>query len=176
MLSPPRIANAPCPTRPHEHMRRISLTVLCFGFTALLATTREAPGEGTPLPARGEPYAGAERCGGCHAQAYRFWREKDPHARAHLSLPPERRRDPKCTGCHSPDPGALVLGVQCESCHGAGRAYAVDFIMKDKALATVMGLRDANEARCQTCHVGHGTKAARFDYAAKVRAIVHWKK
>lgn len=157
-------------------MRRIPVIVVLLGLAAAFALPGAAPGEQPPLPTRGESYVGAERCAGCHMDAYRFWRDKDPHARAHLSLPPERRADPKCTLCHSPDPGGRLVGVQCESCHGAGRAYSVDFIMKDKALAKVMGLKDANEARCVSCHMGHGPKASGFDYAAKRRAIIHWKR
>src|SRR5258706_16140808 len=108
-------------------MLRFLLAIL-----AVFAVVLSAPA-GPPVPGRGEPHIGAARCASCHATQYE-WSKRDPHARAHLSLPPERRNDAKCTGCHSPDPGGVFAGVGCESCHGAGGAYSFSFVMKDRML------------------------------------------
>jgi hypothetical protein len=150
-------------------MSRIFLAFLLLAGTGALCSP-PSPSDAQTLSTRGPSYVGAERCGGCHPAAYDVW-QKSAHARAHLSLPPQRRGDPKCTGCHSPDPGAAAPGVQCESCHGAGRDYSFDFAMKDPRLARLLGLTEPGERRCRVCHVADGLP--RFDYAAKLRAIVH---
>jgi hypothetical protein len=162
--------------------RRVMLRILVGSLVvaaAWVALRVEAPADSPKLATRGDSFIGAERCASCHPGPYKVWKETDPHARAHLSLPPERRADPKCTGCHSPDPGLVHVGVQCESCHGSGRWYSLSFVMKDKPLAKVLGLIEPGRARCLSCHVGHGPRSgspATFDYDAKVRAFVHWSR
>jgi hypothetical protein len=152
-------------------MGRILLCV-CAVFGGLAFPVVAFPaGEERSYPG-GEPYVGAERCRACHASAYAQW-AKSPHARAHLSVPETRRNDSKCRVCHSPDPGGLSPGVQCESCHGAGRSYSHSFVMKDQGLARVLGLANPGERRCRTCHSQHGLRGP-WDYEKKKRAILHW--
>src|SRR5438046_2625338 len=111
-------------------MPRLVLALAASATLLSLVPSGAAPAaDGRAVPTRGDAYLGAERCGSCHEAAYRKWKTS-PHARGLQSLPPDRRADTKCTGCHSPDPGGLFAGVQCESCHGAGRHYAFDFVMK----------------------------------------------
>lgn len=160
-------------------MVRISFGFSVLALTATVFAFGEAPAA-PPVPTRGDAYVGAGRCASCHAEAFQVWQAKDPHAKAHLSLPPDRRNDLKCTGCHSPDPGGVFAGVQCESCHGSGRAYSFTFVMKDQGLSRVLGLTNAGEKRCLTCHIGHGDSkgggAQKFDYRQKLGAIVHWSR
>jgi hypothetical protein len=155
-----------------------SLSLLVAGaFAASVLAAQVAPAEEktVPAPPRAHPtdpgYLGAEACRSCHPSAYDVW-QKSAHARAWRSLPPERRGDPKCQSCHSPDPGGLAAGVQCESCHGNGRDYAFDFVMKDRPLARTLGLADAGLRRCKTCHLQDGVMSA-FDYRSKMSAIAH---
>lgn len=156
-------------------MSRPALIVAAVVLVVLFVADGEAPAEDRVVPARGVAYIGAERCASCHAAAYAAW-AKDPHARAHRSLPPERRADVKCTGCHSPDPGGLFQGVQCESCHGPGIDYAFDFVMKDPKLSRILGLLDAGERRCLSCHGDDGPHGRPFDYRKARQAIVHWSR
>jgi len=157
-------------------MFRLLFVLLAFvGVGLIVGLPARDLSAGPPVPGRGDAYIGAARCASCHGPAFETWRTKDPHARAHLSLPPERRNDAKCTGCHSPDPGGVFAGVQCESCHGAGGGYSFAFVMKDKLLAKALGMIDADKARCVTCHSGHGAPKP-FDYPRALQKIVHWSR
>jgi hypothetical protein len=152
-------------------MYRIPLAFCAFCLWLAPRALASPSEEGRPHP-RGQPYVGAERCRACHATAHAKW-ASSPHARAHLSVPEARRNDSKCMICHSPDPGGVFLGVQCESCHGSGRAYSHNFVMKDRGLAKVLGLADPGERRCRSCHTKHGLRGP-WDYEKKKRDIIHW--
>ncbi len=132
-------------------------------------------------------FVGAATCALCHNQVHSNW-SGTHHAQAFQSLKNAgQSTNTLCLTCHSVGHGqdggfvdeattAALEGVQCESCHGAGGAYARDFIMKDRPLAKALGLLAPGEARCKTCHVGHGAGGEGFDYARKVQAIIHWKR
>jgi len=80
------------------------------------------------------PYVGEEVCGTCHLAEHKTWAASD-HAMAYDDLEAVGKSfDPACIQCHVVGferPGGFVdmrltghlLGVQCESCHGAGRAH-----------------------------------------------------
>lgn len=80
------------------------------------------------------PYVGEEVCQTCHAAEHKTWAASD-HAMAYDDLEAVGKSyDPECIQCHVvgfDQPGGFVdmsltdhlLGVQCESCHGAGRAH-----------------------------------------------------
>lgn len=80
------------------------------------------------------PYVGEEVCATCHAAQHKVWFETQ-HAMAYEKLEDVNKAfDPSCIGCHTvgfDKPGGFfdinmtghLLGVQCESCHGAGRAH-----------------------------------------------------
>jgi len=81
-------------------------------------------------------YVGAERCQSCHATAAAVW-ANTPHARAYDTLERVGKAfDPYCIGCHTvgfKEEGGFVdkevtahlSHVQCENCHGKGRAHVV---------------------------------------------------
>ncbi|MCA9540182.1 MAG: cytochrome c family protein, partial [Myxococcales bacterium] len=75
-------------------------------------------------------YIGVRQCKSCHEQAYKQWKQT-PHARAAERLGPAERRDPRCTACHSTAVDDGLEGVQCEACHGPGRYYWPDAVMRD---------------------------------------------
>jgi hypothetical protein len=101
-------------------------------------------------------YVGSERCGDCHAAAYKVW-EKSKHAHAYKALvdakfPSGRQYDPECIVCHTvgfphktgfmdPPAGAnpaniakhnqKLRDVGCESCHGPGSVHANNTNDKD---------------------------------------------
>lgn len=81
------------------------------------------------------PYAGSTSCQDCHGDEYEKW-SRSKHAHAFERLEEVNKAfDPDCIVCHTvgfEQPGGFVdtlltpglMNVQCESCHGAGRAHA----------------------------------------------------
>lgn len=134
-------------------------------------------------PARGaqkvvdHDYIGADRCQACHAEEYAAWK-KSPHARAFDVLSPRDRADPRCLACHTAVPddlGAGLTGVQCESCHGPGRHYAIDYVMRDRELSTALQLQPLNAQTCTRCHTDSSPALVPFVYSEKLPLIKHWK-
>ena len=121
-------------------------------------------------------FVGADRCRTCHAAAYAQW-EKTPHARAFEVLSGKDRADPRCLACHTlvpEDLGAGLTGVQCESCHGAGRNYAVDFVMRDDDLRTILNLQKVDAATCTRCHTDSSPGLVPFALKDKLPLVKHW--
>ncbi len=117
---------------------------------------------------------GPETCKACHAAAYEAWRSS-PHARARESLPERSRGDARCLSCHAPDLEDGIAGVSCEACHGAGRAYAARYVMRDAELARAVGLVDPDEHTCASCHTDSTPSLVKFEYARKLPLIRHWE-
>ncbi|MEL7370540.1 MAG: multiheme c-type cytochrome [Myxococcota bacterium] len=123
----------------------------------------------------GPDHIGAERCGACHQAEYQAWR-KTPHAQALARLTEQQQQNKLCRSCHTMDPWSddpALAGVQCESCHGAGRPYAPELVMRDKKLAALMGLKTVNEATCENCHRADAPRLRAFDYAKLVKQVMH---
>src|SRR5918911_1644530 len=117
-------------------------------------------------PAFASDLAGPSSCRACHEEAYRIW-SQGPHARAADSLTPEQRKMPLCLSCHSRDEQRSnradpVVGVSCETCHGGGRFYQPAEVMRDRELAKLFGLQDA-QATCLSCHGSGSASAQPFD-------------
>ncbi len=118
-------------------------------------------------------YIGARRCKGCHETQYAQWK-KTPHAKAASSLSAAERRDPRCAACHSTSARDGLEGVQCESCHGAGRHYWPENIMRDRGLARAVGLTSGKErVTCNRCHTADSPRLRPFDIAAALKKVVH---
>ena len=113
-------------------------------------------------------YIGVERCKSCHEFEFSRW-AAGPHAHGHESLTAKPLGASKCNTCHTMDPSLLVprfIGIQCERCHGGGKYYHLDHVMRDRELARAVGLIDVTEAHCRQCHTA-GTPSIRpFDFAA----------
>src|SRR5947209_1730853 len=119
----------------------IRLVLVLVALTAIAASAGGAAGGAQKVV--DHDFIGADRCRSCHAEQYAQW-EKTPHARAFDVLSPKDRADPRCLSCHtmvSEDLGAGLTGIQCESCHGAGRNYAVPYVMRDDELKGILGLQ-----------------------------------
>jgi len=131
-------------------------------------------------PVSGATYVGTEVCGDCHTQAYDVW-ESTPHAHAYESLihgregvtdPISRVYDPECLACHvvgwhpqkvvpfksgfvSATKTPLLLGVQCENCHGPGSRH-VELAEDDNVEASRKDVRvtqqTAKTTLCYSCH------------------------
>lgn len=123
-------------------------------------------------------YVSAERCESCHQFAFEKW-QRGPHADAHLVLSEAERKDPKCTTCHSmvavADGDPRYVGIQCESCHGPGRYYYPNYVMRDAKLARAVGLVDQSEAICVRCHTAAVPSLESFDFDTAWSRIDHGK-
>jgi cytochrome c554/c'-like protein len=128
-------------------------------------------------PAVASDLVGPESCRTCHAEAYRIWAQ-GPHARAVASFDADQRKSPLCLSCHSRDEQRSsasdpVVGVSCETCHGGGRYYQANVVMRDKELARLFGLQGAS-ATCTSCHGPGSPSAQPFDVKAALQRIDHW--
>lgn len=140
-------------------------------------------------------YLGFRACTKCHDAQGETWRTS-AHAKAYESLRPNIKADAKtrakldpakdytkdqnCIGCHvtgygmpggfnpsaSPEDTKLVIGVTCESCHGAGGKYrnlhgeASDRlksqgVMTDRKLLVDAGQNFDMEKSCARCHLNY---------------------
>lgn len=128
-----------------------------------------------PAAAVAGEYVGAAACGVCHEAQYKQWRSSG-HAVALARLSKVQQRDAGCRSCHTMDPrdpDPELTGVQCESCHGAGRFYAPRHVMKDAELAQLLGLEAVSDRTCEACHTADGPGVRPFDYAEKLALIAH---
>ena len=123
-------------------------------------------------------YVGAVKCGSCHEAEYQAWLG-GPHAKAHESLSPEQLNDAKCNTCHTLLPfnsDKRFQGVQCEQCHGPGKVYHKDYVMRDKELARAVGLIVPQAAHCQGCHTADSPNIKPFDFDELWLRITHGAK
>jgi hypothetical protein len=143
------------------------------GVTAIVAA---GPGHSNQI--LDHDYIGADRCRSCHTAEFEAW-ERSPHARAFQRLSESERQDQRCQQCHTMVPGdtqAALTGVQCESCHGPGRHYSLDHVMRDKELAAALSLvAKLDAAACTRCHDATSPALGAFDHEAKLKLIKHWK-
>lgn len=154
---------------------RSHLLVSLLGILALAGGSR---GQEAAAPAAAEGYVWAEACKECHEPIYQAW-AKTKHARAIARLGGEQRRaGSACIGCHVTGPKEPVMveqsmvnaNVQCESCHGAGKAH-VDAARAGNA-ASVRLVKSPPESLCQTCHNDKSPHYRGFFYAA-LKGLVH---
>ncbi len=116
-------------------------------------------------------FIGAKKCKICHKEEYESW-EKTSHAGAWNVLKPEEQKNEKCVGCHSTGviaTGELLVGVECEACHGAGSDYKKKSIMEDVELSIKNGLIIPDSTLCVGCHNEKSPTFKGFEYA-KYRA------
>jgi hypothetical protein len=122
-----------------------------------------------------DDYAWAEACKDCHKPEYTAW-EKTKHARAITRLSgSEKDAGGACIGCHTTAVAALLdhdvnANVQCESCHGPGKAH----IAAAAGGAAKPGniVRKPAESTCTGCHSEKSPHFKFFSYAA-MSGLVH---
>ena len=147
----------------------------------------------------GSTFVGANKCKMCHSSAakgnqFGAW-QKEKHANAFTVLTTPKAKevgaklgvtdpstDPKCLKCHTTGNGLdPKMGVQCESCHGAGDAHVKARMagMKD-VKPDVHGLVPAGEivskpgaSVCQNCHNAQSPTFKSFNFATAVKSIAH---
>ena len=149
-------------------------------------------------------YMGAGKCKTCHNSArkgaqYKAWSDSK-HARAFLNLASPKaleiaakleikdpQKAPECLKCHVTGYGEPAdrfaasfsesLGVQCESCHGAGSGYYKKATMLDlrskKAKPAEYGLLMPTKALCANCHNEKSPSGKFVDWPADSTKIAH---
>ena len=125
-----------------------------------------------------DPFLGAEGCKTCHAEVAAAW-AKTKHARAMDSLSGSDRTNAGCVTCHitaKPDTVADQLtkphhpNVQCEACHGAGRAHAEQSAAGTLVLAGIA--KAPAESVCTACHNPKSPSYKGFFYPG-MKGLVH---
>jgi hypothetical protein len=164
------------------------------------------------VQAQDHKYVGARKCRSCHKKEeignqYGIWLESK-HAKAFETLATEKARewaakegieDPQtadeCLKCHATAHGVpddrlsmkfdRTAGVQCESCHGAGKDYSKKKVMIDRDKAEAKGLVLPTEEVCVECHneespawdseryTTAGGEKVGFDFEQALEAIAH---
>jgi cytochrome c553 len=159
------------------------LILVLFASVAITAIAEEAKQEANPEAAKAAKYEyiGAKKCMMCHKTdgTYPTWLETK-HAKAFEVLKAENQKDAKCLACHTTGKtaaGDMLVGVECEVCHGPGSAYQKMQVMKDHKLAMESGLLMPDEKTCVKCHNATAPEVcgfkAPFDFAKAKAAGIH---
>lgn len=105
------------------------------------------------------PFVGADQCQSCHPAQYQRWQQSE-HFKAFKDLEAVGKTyDSHCVGCHvvgfekpggylDPQLSTQLTGVQCENCHGGGRAH----LKSGGQVATLTRTQPKAEV-CAQCHV-----------------------
>ncbi len=127
-----------------------------------------------PPPAATSSFVTTAGCTACHAAAFEVW-AKSRHSHAIETLKQQRKEfDTSCVGCHVTGDGqtggfvdlartAHLANVQCEACHGPGKAHM------EKPVETKMAKLTANS--CIRCHTK--SNSPEFEFAAYWEKIKH---
>lgn len=151
---------------------------MLFAAVALVAFVALSSSSSSSAQVFEHDYVGAERCKSCHEAEFAAW-EKSPHARSLQVLSAKEGADPRCLQCHTLVPGDTqqsLAGVQCESCHGAGRHYTPVWVMADAELSSLLNLvARVDASACVRCHTDSSASLRPFDFARSRELIKHWK-
>ncbi len=125
-------------------------------------------------PATSSDFVGAASCSSCHAAAFEVW-AKSGHSHAIETLKQQKKEfDTSCVVCHvtgANKPGGFVdlkwtpelANVQCEACHGSGRAHS-------QRPAEAKMARLTSDA-CVQCHTR--SNSPEFEFASYWEKIKH---
>lgn len=121
------------------------------------------------LTAGDSPFVGEAVCQTCHAAQHKIWFETQ-HATAYEKLESVNKAfDPDCIKCHTvgfDQPGGFfdmnitghLMGVQCESCHGAGREH-----VRAGGSKLLANSGWPKQKMCAQCHVQKHSPGFDFD-------------
>lgn len=149
------------------------LIVGCLTMLIAIAPGNEARAGGVTA----HDYIGADACRSCHTEQFEIW-SRGPHAAAFDHLRETQKRDKRCIQCHTMvpvDADPALAGVQCEACHGAGRYYAKDHVMRDVDLRSKLLFAVPDEKTCVRCHTDNSSSLRSFNYAEALKRIRHWE-
>ena len=119
-------------------------------------------------------YVWADACKDCHPKQYDSWK-KTKHATAILRLSAADRASGQCVGCHVTGVRQIAekevnANVQCEECHGAGKAHVAAAASGGAAAASIA--RKPSESSCTACHSDKSPHFKFFSYSA-LAPLVH---
>jgi hypothetical protein len=125
-------------------------------------------------PADTSAYVWDAACKDCHSDIYDAW-ARTKHKTALNRLAPAEREQ-ACAGCHLTGSAAPIMadgkvintGVQCESCHGPGKAH----VDSAKAGTPAKFAATPGEATCVACHNEKSPHYNGFFFAA-MKGFVH---
>jgi nitrate/TMAO reductase-like tetraheme cytochrome c subunit len=154
----------------HEKQARRLQWLWTVGLVAFCLTGVAAAQDAKPP----DTYVWAEACKTCHPAHYTAW-QKTKHANALTRLSGSERQPGACIGCHVTGAAELAPAnvngnVQCEACHGPGRAHvqaATGGAAKPGAIT-----KTPNEATCVRCHSDKSPHFKFFSYPA-LAPLVH---
>jgi hypothetical protein len=176
---------------------RTHLVVSGFMFVASLtghawAQQPAAPASPPPAPAQApvaspaqpapaaapvaEGYVWAEACKACHGAIWDAWHETK-HARTIARLSADEKQT-ACVGCHVTGPKQVVMdgsahvnaNVQCEGCHGAGKAH-IDAATAGTAKPGHV-VASPDQRLCESCHNDKSPHYRGFFFSA-LKGLVH---
>lgn len=142
-------------------MKIFGVVVAVFAVGFFLAPVQAGPAA---------TYIGSRKCKTCHYKKYRTWRDSH-HAKAYDALPDENKTDASCLKCHTVGLGKKsgfvskektpeLLGVGCETCHGAGsehyNAALNEMDDEDKIKNSIVRKMDNVCIQCHNSHSGKG--------------------
>ncbi|MCX7945080.1 MAG: cytochrome c family protein [Deltaproteobacteria bacterium] len=115
---------------------------------------------------------GSERCKICHKEEYEAF-SKTSHKDTSKSLNTEQKNNKECLMCHSMDKEGKYMEIGCEACHGGGKYYSQEYVMKDKELSRLIGLKKPDEKSCENCHNQDTPKIKKMDIKEGMKKIEH---
>jgi len=145
---------------------------LCaFVFAGMIGFAAAASAQ----PASPDDYVWASACKDCHAAIYKSW-DQTKHARTITRLS-EAERAGSCAACHVTVGDRLFengvnANVQCERCHGAGKAHVAAAASGAAKPGAIAG--KPAESVCVSCHSEKSPHFKFFSYAA-LAGLVHPK-
>lgn len=137
-----------------------------------------APAAAQAPAAADSPYAGAAACKDCHTAIYDAW-DKTKHAHALSRLGGSDRQSGKCIECHVTGTAEQIAregaapslrDVQCEACHGPGRAHAAGAAATPPAIVRLV--KKPGTEICEQCHNARSPRFKGFMFGAMV-GFVH---
>ncbi len=140
--------------------------------TGIVARTPQSP----QTPAT---YVGADTCKECHADHYTPW-SKTKHARALDALSVAEKGGDQCIKCHVTGSPEMIAAegstpahpnVQCEACHGPGRAHVDAARAGNVKQARTM---EIEEKTCTRCH-NQESPHYKYFYFEGMKSFVHPK-
>lgn len=127
-----------------------------------------------PLVLFADDFVGSERCKICHKEEYEKF-SKTKHKDTSKSLKEDEKKNRECLMCHSMDKEGKYMEIGCEACHGAGKYYSQSYIMKDKELSRLIGLKKPDEESCKRCHTQDSPKINKMNIKDGLKIIEHKK-
>jgi len=164
-------------------MHRTMLMVLLGGiWLGMGITSATAPGAmvqdpAAPPPVDLGPYIGSDACESCHAPQHTAWADTK-HARALARLGASDKEGGQCIRCHVTGTPEMIAedganprlpNVQCEACHGPGRAHVEAAQAGNPASARTAPVV---EETCTRCHNEQSPRYKTFIFIA-LKGMVH---